>query len=208
MRAAATPQRKFFVWFSIPSGNSCQLTFLDGIERWELNDEKPVLKKLKKKLTVEMDKRRPRNVRLIDALADTPFIVASKRLRELIEAHGPKDVEFLPVTIKNHKGRVASTEYTIIHGAKGLDCIDHKRSKPTHHFIEKKKLSEVEQLILDETRVPKGTRMFRIHNFVYPLWVVDQVLRDAIVEAKIEGVTFIRADRWPKALDDDGDDVD
>jgi hypothetical protein len=208
MPKAATSQRKFYVWFSLPSGNSCQLTYLDGIESWELHDEKPVLKTLKKKLTLEMDRERPRNVRLIDAHEEGALIVASARLRKLIEAHNPKDIEFLPVTIKNHKGRVASTEYVIVHGSKGLDCIDQKRSKPTHHFIEKKKLSEVEQLILDEARVPKGTHMFRVHNFVYPLWVVDQVLRDAIVDAKIEGVTFIRTDRWPKALDDDGDDVD
>jgi hypothetical protein len=111
----------------------------------------------------------------IDALADGSFIVVSKRLRELIEAHNPKDIEFLPVTIKNHKKRVASTEYTIMHGAKAIE--------PKYHFIEKKKIMQVEQL-------------------------VDHVLRDAILEAKIAGVTFIRSDRWPASEDDDGDDID
>lgn len=48
----------------------------------------------------------------------------------------------------------------------------------------------------------------RVHNFVYPLWVVDQVLRDAIIAANIEGVAFIRAARWPAAEDDDGDAID
>jgi hypothetical protein len=208
MAKTGSAQRKFFVWRWVPVENSCQLTYLEGIERWELHDEKPVAKTLKKDLTLEMNPKRPRNVRLIDAHEDGPFLVASKRLRELIQAHNPKDIEFLPVTIKNHKNRVASTEYTIVHGAKALDCLDLKKSKPTNHFIEKKKVMQVEQLILDETRIPAGTHMFRVHNFVYPLWIVDQVLRDAIVEAKLEGPYFIRADRWPKAESDDGDDID
>jgi hypothetical protein len=193
-------ERRFYVWHRVPAGDACRPTAMDGFEYRDLDIEAPLAKKFPKNVVFEMDQRRPTNVRLIDFHVDgkSPVIV-SKRLRELIEQHSkPQYIEFLPITIKNHKGRIASKDYFIVHGSKVIDCLDLKASEAEYDLLETDRISEIKRLALDPKKIPPDVHLFRVKEFITPLLVMDGVLRRAMLDAKLEGVIFIPAKIYPR----------
>ena len=89
------------------------------------------------------------------------ILVVHEVLKNLIKAAmKPQDeIEFLPLTIINHKGRVASQAYFIVNPIGTLDCLDQKRSK--FNIMEDGRLFRVEKYVLDSTKIAWEPAIFR-----------------------------------------------
>ena len=107
-----------------------------------------------------MDPNYPKAIRLGDCIKNLPgAIVVSKRLKQLLEAAKPANVEYLPVSIINHKGKVASADYFIVNPYRLQDCIDRKQSVLKWNAIDPDLDSTCTKLVIDEGKVAKGSKM-------------------------------------------------
>jgi hypothetical protein len=101
-------------------------------------------------------------IQLGGVLANTSrILVVHEALKSLIQAAmKPQDeIEFLPLAILNHKGRVASQAYFIVNPIGTLDCMDKKRSK--FIFTGDGRLYRVEKYVLDSKKIPWEPAIFR-----------------------------------------------
>ncbi|MFC1611556.1 Imm43 family immunity protein [Myxococcota bacterium] len=92
----------------------------------------------------------------------TMVIVASPKLAEFLQSQGVKDVEYLPVKLKDHrKKRVLSKDYRIVHVKTVLDAVDMKHSKGVvWNTLNPKQVHAIERLVL--TRTKRDHQFFRL----------------------------------------------
>ena len=171
---------------------SCSTTFLSNREfARSLDIGDSLTESWPPDVSLSMNPERPKDVALIDYVHNLEaLLVASPRMVEFFEQQKLPDLEFLPVTILDHKGRQASSEYKIIHCCHVVDCVDQEQSE-----FEWDGLSEpsmvVEKVVLKADALEGDSRM------VTPKFVPGKVfyradLVEAIKGQDFKGVTFLR----------------
>jgi len=139
----------------------------------------------------EMDPNYPKDVALTDCLSGSTLLVASGRTRELLP-HQPSDnVEFLPVTIVNHKGRVASRDYYVVHPLTVVECIDAPASGAVFSAIDPETIVCCDALVLNHDEIPPELELFR-PKYWPDIVLIRQTLADRLVAAGLTGLNF-----WP-----------
>src|SRR5262245_60585043 len=119
-----------------------------------------------------MDPNFPKQIQLPDCVRNLQkALVASKRLKTLIEKAKPARVEYLPVELMDHKGRVASADYFVINPTRLQDCIDKKASKLTWNSIDQDLISGCSQMVIDEERIESNAMVFRLKHYPSPILV-------------------------------------
>jgi hypothetical protein len=109
-----------------------------------------------------MSSKYPKDIQLTDNLHGGSYIVISQCLKEQIATlAGASQIEFLPVVILNHKGRVASSEYFVLNPIGSVDCIDIEKSGAVWNAIDQTDISHFERLVLQNESVPAEVGMFR-----------------------------------------------
>lgn len=144
-------------------------------------------------MTMAMRDDRPKNVKLIDLVANLEgLLVASPRVVAFFRQQELPDVELLPISILDHAGAVASSEYAIIHCCHVVDCIDQERSKFEwdHGPNGDDPTMLVEHVVLKADALQGDARMIR------PKFVPGKVfyradLVEAIEAEDFAGVTFL-----------------
>ena len=132
----------------------------------------------------------PDDIELSDNYERAGQIVISRRLKEAVEK-GLKDhhLQFLPVTILNHKGRVASKDHFLLHSQDLCDCIDLKKSKVKWSPLNKKKIIRCEALVIKADAVPKNLSLFRLQHWGSNI-MVSKALADSLLKQKFVGLSF------------------
>jgi hypothetical protein len=101
-------------------------------------------------------------IQLTDSLGNFILLhVVSERLRDVIQKTGCP-VEFHPVKIRNHKGRIAREPYFVMNLLCTIDCMDRMKSDWAESEIEPGKARRIREIILDMDKIPEGTRLFRL----------------------------------------------
>ncbi len=163
---------EFFI-LQYPADNPrgyCTVDQLDGFEdEWAVGQGVSLASSPPEKLTMSMYADEPRNTVLGDYVQNMDcLLVVSPRLRSFFQAQQVSDVEYYPVEIKDHKGKVASSEYCIAHLINPVDCIDADASgvKWSNEGLATQRILFARDLVIDPTRVPKEKRLFfpRYHN--------------------------------------------
>jgi hypothetical protein len=138
----------------------------------------------------------PRSIGLLDNVMNlADLIVVHARLKGFLEAKALKNLEYLPVSILNHKGRTASRDYFIVHPLVPQDCLDVQKSGVRFNAIIRTDISSVRQLVLDPSRIDPDVRLFRLAHFTLPV-LVDKEIADEISMAGFTGVTFVDTSRY------------
>ncbi|PZN25725.1 MAG: hypothetical protein DIU71_19355, partial [Proteobacteria bacterium] len=125
--------------------NVCQLDEFAGVEDVTSFEEGVELANgFPSNVTLRMSDRFPDDMLLADNLANTNrLIVISAGLRRFLEDEGVQHIEFLPVTILDHKGRVASADYWILNPVGLVDCLDLDKCQPEWDVIDETKVNHV-----------------------------------------------------------------
>ena len=153
----------FVVWRSCYEEGLCVIGNPHGLEdQFPLLDGVPLLTGWPEKVTCKMSPKYPKDIQLADNLYGCSYPIVSGRIKEQIAAaDGGGQIEFLPVTILNHKGRVASTGYYFLNPVGSVDCIDIDKSRVKWNAIDNTVISSFEQLVLKEDAIPPGVAVFR-----------------------------------------------
>jgi hypothetical protein len=173
------------------------LSGMEGFEDWKFLRPAPHAKEFPKNVKMYMDANYPRDVRLIDAHVDANIVVISARIKEILAKEKLSDVEFLPVAIVNHKGRVASKDYFILNVTKSIDCLDVEKSVPRYSAIDPDIIRWVKKIVIDDSRVPAGARLFRMQGYFGPI-IVDETIKQLLEGAKIEGASFVAVEDFSR----------
>lgn len=150
------------IWLSTAPSGHCRLdsTSVPFTNKFETGVS--VASDFPKNLHYRMSDLFPDDLLLSDNFKVSGKIIVSGSLKEyLIKALPGHSIEFLPVSILNHKGRIASVDYFIMHLLGLVDCIDIKKSKVTWNPLNKKIIMECESLVIDEAKVPSNVKVFR-----------------------------------------------
>lgn len=189
----------YLVWERKNEGNSCMLMPPEGIDRdWELLKGVPRAASFPPAALFRMSNDHKRNIGLPDNLMNLAgLVVIHRRLRLFLEGKSLKNIEHLPVSIINHKGRVASMNYSILHAIVPQDALDLQRSGAKYSPIIPADISSVDELVLDTTRIGPDVRIFRLRSFGFPL-IIERSLAQEILQAGFTGTAFIELDRYGK----------
>lgn len=138
---------------------------------------------------IYMDPDFKKDTKLVDdVMNDSSAKVCSKRLVEFLKAKKLKNIDFLPVTIFDHKKKVASTDYSIVHPIGLQDAIDMKASEPTLNPFDKS-VSFVKRLVFDKSRIDPEVRIFRFAGLKRPVFI-EETLADELKAQNFVGLDF------------------
>jgi hypothetical protein len=125
------------------------------------------------------------------------MIVASPRLTRVVQQAAPSHLEYLPISIINHKGKIASRDHHIIHPIDPVDCLDLTMCKPKWGVIKSDSIKSVERLVLDETRIPADRWIFRPKAFKRVI-LVRRELAEKIDAENVTGVRWVETEDYPE----------
>jgi hypothetical protein len=124
-----------------------------------------------------MDKANP-GVKLSDLVANSRgIIIASKPLKEGIERVNTAPTEYLPVSIYNHKKRLASAAYFIINPLGAVDCLDLQRSEIEWDGAD---VVSIEKLVLDPGKLKGVPDLFRIKEDLMQYVMSEKLARSLV----------------------------
>lgn len=114
--------------------------------------------------------------------------------RFLVEA-GLGDVEYLPIGIVDHKGRLASRTHVIVNPVGPVDCIDMAQTQCTMSEFVEGDIDEVTRLSIDERRVPAGRQVFKLKGLGAPT-LVHRALAQRIDQQGFSGFAWLEIDKY------------
>ncbi len=143
-------------------------------------------------MSLRMNAERPKDILLVDS----PFniesvLVASPALRDFLQRQELPDLEFLPLQLLDHKGRVASDEYVVVQCCRVIDCIDQSQSVFEWDGLDEPSMEGVEKAVFDPTKLAADNRMFR-PKYVPAEYVVREDLAQKLLNAGFDSVAFSR----------------
>jgi hypothetical protein len=132
------------------------------------------------------NKRKPDKISVFVINAGFLFLVSPK-VKIFLEGLGLKNIQFFDVTIKSSSGEIS--DYKILNIADKIDCIDFNSSDI--ETFDSGDISSIENLILDQDKIPEGIQLFLLAGRTSATIVVHQNLRDAIEKEKLTGFQFV-----------------
>lgn len=119
------------------------------------------------------------------------YTIISGKFKKIIDDFiAPLNVEFLPLTIVNHKGRNHPGVFYILNMLDTIECVDLTKSVIQIDEIETDYFHWIEKLVLSETRIPENCHIFRLKNMP-KIFLVSELLKTKLIDNDIKGVNFI-----------------
>lgn len=190
----------FQVWSpSNKVANAVALDFLKGFDSvGQLFRGAPLSGTFPPDAAFKMRSEFPENTVLTDSLSNLDsLIIGSLRLKEFFQARDISNVEYHPVTIRDHKNKVIKSQYFIINPTSNVDCLDISASGAVMSRIKTTKVQFIKKLVLREDVVDPSRQIFRITNFDR-ITLVRTDLAEAIDQAGFTGIRWVEASKYPR----------
>ena len=136
--------------------------------------------------SVRLQEQHP-GIRLTSLLGNSnSHLIAAPALVELIRAHCPSsDIEYLPLRVLDHRGRLHSARYTVVNPLGSVDCLH-----PTRGEVVRDAGGEplrVAVMVLDEAKLRDAPSLFRVAEEPWT-YVVDERLARAMMAARLTNI--------------------
>jgi len=171
--------------------NGVKLYKLTGVQdQFELNEGVPRAANFPEEACYSMHPDAVHNTVFTDTLLNrSMLIIISPKLRDFLRSQRLTRVEYLPISIRNHKGKVATRDYCILHPIDPVDCLDLKKSKVEWGMIDKTCIDEVTKLVIDETKIEPSRAVFRMKSF-FDVVMVRRDLAEKISKSGFTGIEW------------------
>lgn len=179
--------------------NGCVLGNLSGIDSiYDLNEGVSFEGRFPSDAKYSLHADFPNNLVLTDNLINSDgLMVVSSRLKVNLENRGLKDVEYHSVEIRDHKGRVFSKDYFILHPVKPVECLNHEASGANASLILPSVIDNVDELVLHEEQVPLDRQLFRIAGFP-DATLIRRDLAEDLNNAQFTGFRWLELSDYPE----------
>ena len=164
--------------------------------KYELLQGVPRLETWPESVVLDFSKHRAEGLFLPDTV-DNAFgwILVSGACKAALDAVPDDDVEFLPVTIRNHRGRVASDDYWIVNVLRLVEAVDRQRSEFEPDAADPSQIFRIDRLVLDPSVVADGPPLFRLAE--RPRLVLLRAdLAEQVEAAGLTGNVFVPVDEY------------
>ncbi len=190
----------YLIWGRAFIDGACSLSGMTGYpESWKLMDGHHLQGQLPPSTRLDMNPEHPLDVALTDSLYNIDkLIVASPKLRKLLEASKLPAVEFLDVAVYNHKGRALDEPQVIVHPTDPIDCMDAAASGADFSVIDPETIDSVERLVIDESRIDSQRLLFRPKGY-YDVILTHRDLAARLDAEGITGIRWIELSQWPES---------
>jgi hypothetical protein len=170
----------------------CSVTHLSNREfAWPLKTGKRLADTWPADMTFSMNPERPKDKALIDYISNLEgLLLASPKLVTFLRGQSLPDLEFLPVTILDHKQRVASKDYAIVNSHRVIDCVDQQASDFQWDGLQDRSMV-VKRLALKADALGENDRLIR-PKFVPGKVLYRADLREALKAQQFTGLGFSR----------------
>ncbi len=122
-------------------------------------------------------------------------LLVSGRARKLIESLGVSNAEWLPVTVKDHKGNIVGPDYAFLNLQGAEDAIDMERSVYRMDSLEKDQIGRVKKLALKYDSIHEQAKMFRCTK-ERRLILIREDVHAAFEQAGLTGFKVYEAEGW------------
>jgi hypothetical protein len=174
----------------------CKLKGLTGVPKSiQINNGVSRLEGWPAEAAAAMDPNFPKDLGLADSLDGANFVVISGKAKQLIEQESAGKIEFLPMKIINHKGRVASEDYFVVNPLDIVDCIDKDASSVKLNPLNKIMISTCAQLVLKEDVIPAELKVFRT-KFWSGMILIRRDLAQKMEQAGLTCMNFIEPAKY------------
>ncbi len=189
---------EFFVWSTMHRENSASLERPEGVKRfWDLFEGVPLAEGWGE-VTCDMDANNPYDMGLLDVVDNfSTLAIISPQLRDFMRSVPCVGVEYLPINIKDHRGKISSREYSIINPHPLRHALDVSASGARYCSFDKTVIDDVDKLIINSDRVPSEVSIFRLSGLVRPV-VVRKKLAELISGAGFLGIRWVPASAYPE----------
>jgi hypothetical protein len=166
-----------------------------GVEEYRYLEGEPLAAEHGNGATLKFSPNYPHRRKLYDFVSNTVSLrIVSARVRQVVQALGVKDVEFLPVALADHNRDVVATDYFIMNPVSFLEVIDMERSEYRRNAILKTEILRIQKLVL-KTDIQPQLCIFRpLH--LRRVTMMDQVVYDAFRDAGLVGYEALPAEGW------------
>ncbi len=118
------------------------------------------------------------------------YTMVSERLKNILQEEVPDGIEYLPFTLLNHRGRVAASPCYIVNILGTVDCVDTGKTEGDKNRLQPGRLRHIDILYLDEPKVPKDLKIFRIETQPKTI-LVRKDLKERFESENITGVEYL-----------------
>jgi hypothetical protein len=137
----------------------------------------------------------PNNIRLADTFDNSKgLVIVSEKLKDFLASWNATEVEFLGVTILDHKSRPAA-KYFIVHPIHPVDALNPNESGARFSRRNAEWIDRVAKLVLDEDKIDKSRQLFKLKYF-YDCVLVRRDLADAISKQGFTGVKWTECSQY------------
>jgi hypothetical protein len=172
---------KGFCVIDNPEGFKDQFLLMKGVQ---------ILSQWPENIVCRMSDEYPKDIQLSDNLCGGNYQVISQGLKEKLAAvAGSGHIEFLPVTILNHKGRVASKDYFVLNPVGSVECIDVEKSGVVWNAIDESDISRMKQLVLRDGAIPAAVSIFRAQHLLSTI-LIRRALANQLSSDGFTGLYF------------------
>lgn len=177
------------IWSFTKVPRAANLYELKGLEKsFRLSKGVPLLGGFPSGVAFHMNPDFPGDSVLPDSVDNVKeALLVSERLHRFLVAAALPKVEFLPVSVIDHAGLVASSKHVIVHPIEPVACVDLQASVFGTSEIIADKLQDVQKLVLDPERLPNDRPLFKVQGLTRAVFV----RRDLAQAITAEGFTGV-----------------
>lgn len=187
-----------YVWGKVKPGQyACRLQFLQNVEDdYELLQGVSRISKWPTDAIFQMNESFPNNLKIEDFIFNiNSVLVVSERVRTIFPEDLNINIEYLPVTIINHKGREIKESYYVLNLTILQECIDLNQSEVKFNRIDPDRISIVKKLVIDESRIDQELSIFRMARYpVLPIFHKNAM--NKIKKVELNGLKFGEISEW------------
>lgn len=135
--------------------------------------------------------RRVGGKRLLDCIENTlGYLIVSEIVREVLEAQATTAIEFLPIQLVNHKGRMEPRRFFITNVLGQVDCIALARSRYEESALRPGELCDLTTLALAPEQVDPERNIFRLARRPRVI-LIREDLASALRQSGVQGLAFL-----------------
>lgn len=182
----------YVAWDTSPLGGFATLLPLENVpDRYELSEGVSRADGFPADAAFRMDPSHKKSRKVADAMgsrAGAGVPIVSSAIREIMASFDPPQTEFLPVTIYDHSGEVASDTHVIAHPCLVIDCLDHDAMGVVYNPLDPTAIMFCARVALDADKIDGAPAMFRAKGLARVL--VRRDLADALSASGLTGMYF------------------
>jgi len=183
----------WYVWTDDEDRKFAQATsqpdfLLNWKEDYLLHDGVPVSQVIPPDRVIELDKTS--GTVIPDSIPNSLLLLlVSDELRGCLEKHSGAQIEFVPFTLQNQRGRKMKEPYFIANVLGRVDCMDRKKSDVDWSAIEPDSADLIRRLVLVPSQLPRKARLLRVGN-VDGVFLVREDLAQELLRGPSYGAFF------------------